>query len=121
LLVIPGTLALCAVLAGNAAMAAAAILAQTSGGGAADIAPWVSGAGSMTAVAGIVYIARLMATGQLVARDPAAENEALKDYLRRVLNVEEAGRDREVSYHNLLVDRYEAQTGRRIQRDEGGR
>lgn len=39
--------------------------------GAADLAPWASVLGSGAAVGGIVYIAQLMATGKLVARDPA--------------------------------------------------
>lgn len=115
----PGTFALVAVLAGNALVAFSALLAQTAGGTPADFAPWISGAGSVTAVGGIVYIARLMATGQLVARDPAAENEQLKDMVRAVTALTEESAERERSYHSLLVRRYEAQTGRNVPRKDG--
>lgn len=120
MVVMPGSFALIAVLAGNATIALGGLLAQTASGGAGDFAPWITGAGSVTAVGGIVYIARLMATGQLVARDPAAEHEQLKDMVRRVVELEEASADRERSFHNLLVRRYEAESGRRVERERGG-
>lgn len=119
MVVMPATFALIAAIAGNAAVMAGALLAQTASPGAADFAPWISGAGSMTAVAGLVYVARLMATGQLVARDPAAEAEQLKDALREVVRIAEAGGDRERAYHNLLVRRYESQSGRNVPRKDG--
>lgn len=69
-----------------------------------ELAPYISGGGAAAAVGGLVYIARLMANGRLVARDPAVEAEALKGLLDRVLKVEEVGGERERSYHALLVD-----------------
>lgn len=123
--VMPGSFALLTVLVGNAVMVGGSLLAQTASGGPGDLAPWISGAGSVTAVGGIVYIARLMATGQLVARDPAAETEALKDLVRdtaeltrRVTAIAEAGADRERTLHDLLVRKYEVISGRRVPREE---
>lgn len=108
---------------------AGGILAQTAGGDTAvDLAPWISGGGAITAVGALAYIARLMANGGLVSRDVATHVEQLKELLDESLDRErklekcvEAGAERERSYHSLLVERYEAFSGRRVPRkDEDG-
>jgi hypothetical protein len=93
-----------AVLVGTGVSSAAAILAAAGGTTTTDLAPWVSGGGAATAVAGIVYIAKLMATGKLVARDPALEAAELKQLLDRVLTVATASGEREDAYRQLLLD-----------------
>jgi hypothetical protein len=72
------------------------VVASASGNG--DVGQYLSGGGAAAAVGGLVYVARLMATGQLVARDTHEESETLKDYLERVLTVEmgSAAREREM-------------------------
>jgi hypothetical protein len=85
----------------------AGLLAQAA---APDVAPWVSAGGATAAVGGLVYVARLLASGELVA-SPVADRE--RD-LRRLVHqserreerlqelLEEAGR-REDSYHRVLT------------------
>lgn len=53
------------------------LVAQVDGGGS-DLAPFVSGGGAMAAVGGLVYVARLMASGRLVAIDTRSQNESMK-------------------------------------------
>lgn len=104
--------ALVAVLAGAALSTLSNLLAAATTGTPADFAPWISGGGAVTAVGGIVYIARLMATGQLVARDPAKEAAELKTLLDQVLEVTRTGADREAAYRQLLLDGYGGQHDR---------
>lgn len=66
----PTSLALWAAGAGNVTVLAAAT------GGAEAAAPWIQGGGSAAAVAGLVYVARLIVKGDLVPRSVKdAENE----------------------------------------------
>lgn len=84
----------------------AAVIAQSQpSGDLGALAPWASVAGSGAAVAGIVYIARLMATGKLVARDPAlAEAEQLKT-TQRLLELLDAANTREDRFYQYLSER----------------
>lgn len=93
---------LLAVLTGAGMMSLSEVLAQASGA-PTDLAPYVSGAGSVTAVGGIVYIARLLATGRLVARDPSIEAEALKKLAENNAHLAEEAHEREGHYRDLLL------------------
>lgn len=79
------------------------MLAQASGGG--DIAPLVSGGGAVTAVGGIVYIARLMATGRLVARDTDVVSRELEQLAVKITNVADRALQREKDYHDTFIAR----------------
>lgn len=64
--------ALTVALTGNAAV----VLAATDTAGGAGLAPWLQGGGSAAAVAGLVYVARMIVKGDLVPRAVAdRENE----------------------------------------------
>lgn len=91
-------------LAGFGLVNVGTFLAQTAGP-ANDFAPYVSGAGSITAVGGIVYIARLLATGRLVARDPFIETEALKKLAEVNADLLKDAHTRESAYLDLLHQR----------------
>lgn len=80
----------------------AGIIAQ-SAPSADSVAPWVSAGGSGVAVAGIVYIARLMATGRLVARDPALEARTLERLTETSLEIAKAAHEREKTLMDLLL------------------
>lgn len=67
--------------------------------------PWVpiiSGSGAATAVAAIVYIARLMANGRLVARDPDAVEKQLLQINASLAKLVETGQKREEDYLGFL-------------------
>lgn len=59
--------------AGNSALLLSA--SDVAGQTGSDLAPWLQGGGSAAAVAGLVYVARLIVTGQLVPR-PVKDVEA---------------------------------------------
>lgn len=80
----------------------ASIAAQATGGGG-DLAPYVSGGGAAAAVAGIVYLGRLMANGKLVSRDVAAEIELLKAMNSTLSELVAQGRRREDDHRRLLL------------------
>jgi hypothetical protein len=108
---------------GFAGMIAGSILAQTAPG--SDFGPWVSGGSASIAVGALVYMARALTTGRLVARDTQAETEHLKELVRetaelarKVTSVAEAGADRERTLHNLLVERWEQRSGRHVPRED---
>lgn len=65
--------ALGAAFMGNSALLFAA--AETASETGSTLAPWLQGGGSAAAVGGLVYVARLIVTGQLVPR-PVREAEA---------------------------------------------
>lgn len=94
-------LALLVSLGGITAM----VLGQ-AGNDSTPIGAWVSGGGAAAAVSGIVYIARLMATGKLVARDPDAEARALKELLDQVLKLAQEGGKREDDYLQFLKSQF---------------
>ena len=89
------------------------LLAQASSPNA-DIGPWVSGGSAATAVAGLVYAARLSWTGRIVARDVQAEAEKMRELVEAshareealIRAIEQSG-ERERSYYRLLHDRRE--------------
>lgn len=89
-----------ATLSGFAVTQAGWVLAQTEPG--ADFGPWVSAGGSVTAVAGIVYIAKMLADGKLVARDPSQVEQQLKALVEKVSEVAREGHEREQDYMRLL-------------------
>jgi hypothetical protein len=91
------------ILAGAGVNSLGALLAQVPSSGGGELAPYVSGAGSITAVAGIVYIARLLATGRLVARDPSIEAEALKKLADSNAELAKEAHEREANYRDLLL------------------
>lgn len=67
-------LALTAASGGNLALLLAA--ADAAGPGGSALAPWLQGGGSAAAVAGLVYVARMIVKGDLVPRAVAdRENE----------------------------------------------
>lgn len=78
------------------------LLAQTAGDTGADFGPWVSAGGSATAVAGIVYIAKLMADGKLVARDPAASEQRLTSLTETSHQLVIDAHQREATYVDVI-------------------
>lgn len=98
--------AMIVVLSGTFTASIGNVLGQTSPTtDPSTIAPWVSAGGSVTAVGGIVYIARLLATGRLVARDPAEVEKRLQTLVDEVSAVAEEGHQREVDYLEFLKAR----------------
>lgn len=93
--------------------AAGSFIAQASGGAADNLAPWATGGGAAAAVGGIVYIARLMATGRLVARDTAVAEASLTKLAADLVELVKASAARETDYRRLLIERFEAGSGRR--------
>lgn len=83
-------------LTGNAAV----VLAATDTG--AGITPWLQGGGSAAAVAGLVYVARMIVKGDLVPRavaerenETAAAIRVAADNERRLEGLEREGAERE--------------------------
>lgn len=79
---------------------------------APDVAPWVSAGGATAAVGGLVYVARLLASGQLIAA-PVAAREKEASEREKVLErlVEQShdliaeGNRREDAFHRFLINR----------------
>lgn len=84
------------------------LLAQASGS-ADNLAPWASGGGAAASVGAIIYIARLMAIGRLVARDTAVAEATLTQLTKEVTEIAKAALEQQASYHQLLVDRLTAE------------
>lgn len=62
--------------AGLGNLAGITLAVAGEGGGGLDVAPWLQGGGSAAAVAGLVYVARMIVKGDLVPRAVAErENE----------------------------------------------
>lgn len=105
-LTLPAVLAGTGALTGSTSAALATLLAAagetaTSSGGT-NLAPFVQGGGSAAAVAGLVYFARMVLRGDLVAK-PTAEREAeLAAAVRATAERETAGVRREEAL-TLLV------------------
>lgn len=77
-------------LGGAASASLAAAAAQAAGG--SDVTSYIQGGGSAAAVAGLVYVARLIAKGELVPR-PVKETELeISAALRATLEREEAAK-----------------------------
>lgn len=60
---------------GSVTVAAGTVLAATTGTTGPDLAPWLQGGGSAAAVAGLVYVARLIVKGDLVPSAVAAREQ----------------------------------------------
>ena len=89
--------------AGTVATAVGYLLATTSG--TDTLAPYVSGGGAAAAVAGLVYIAKKLASGELVA---VPISDVMKQQERReatLLVLVEEGREREDVYKSFLLGR----------------
>lgn len=67
-----------------------------------DVAPLVSAGGGVTLAGCVVYIAKLLAQGRLVARDPAVEAEALRKLAGYNAQLAADAHQREADYLDLL-------------------
>jgi hypothetical protein len=110
------TLTACIIgIAGILASTAGHLIAQAAPGPTGtDIATWIQGGGAATAVGVLGYIARLMATGRLVARDPAEQTAVMRDLIEKysdtfekLAELTDQSHKREDSFHRLLVRRLE--------------
>lgn len=81
------------------------LLAQTSTPTGQDLGPWVSAAGAAAAVSGMVYIAKMMADGKLVARDPAAVESRLMSIAERANQLTADSHQRESTYIEVIRGR----------------
>lgn len=91
------------VLASSAVQQIGQLISQTAGSDdPTNIGPIVSAGGSVTAVGGIVYIAHLLASGRLVARDPAASEQYLREANARLLQLTHEAQERENEYIDML-------------------
>jgi hypothetical protein len=81
------------------------IIAQVDDGATGSIGAFVSAGGAAAAVGGIVYIAKLMATGQLVARDPARVEQKLTEVVDQSQTLLRESHVREQSYLEWLSSR----------------
>jgi len=93
--------ALALAVAGNTAVLAAA---ETS----PSLAPWLQGGGSAAAVAGLVYVARMVVKGDLVTRSVAAREAEVSAAIRvtaerelRLIELIAASHDREIALSKL--------------------
>lgn len=85
---IAGGVALATALSGNGLVILAAATSTDSGPG---ITPWIQGGGSAAAVAGLVYVARMIVKGDLVPRAVAErENETVAALAATVRREQEA-------------------------------
>lgn len=89
-------------LAGTVASGVGFLLAQTPGG-ADNLAPYVSGGGAAAAVAGLVYIAKKLASGELVAVPIANVMKQQEDRERKLSELLEDGKEREDVYKSFLL------------------
>lgn len=64
---------------------------------------WVTATGSAVAVGGLAYIARLMASGKLVARDPARVEAQVLELVEKSDKREAAAEIREQRFYELLT------------------
>lgn len=87
--------------------------AATDPGAGGEIATYVQGAGAAAAVSGLAYMARLMATGRLVARDPARVEAALLEINEKMIDLLRSSQSRETDYRELLLRRAAEAEGRR--------
>lgn len=92
---------------GVLAQASALVLAAASGDA---VTPWVSGGGAAAAVGGLVYMAKKLMAGELVALNTAQmiekageRDQRFADLVTRVLEVERDGREREDAHRALLL------------------
>ena len=77
------------------------MLAQVDRAG--DLPSYATGAGATAAVGGLVYIARLMATGRLVARDPALVEKTLMEMTHQLTKLVESDQEHEDDYRQFLL------------------
>lgn len=78
------------------------VLAVTEGN---DVAAWLSGGGAAAAVAGLAYIAKRLASGELVAVPLARVIEHADKREERLLALLDDANQREDAYRALLVSR----------------
>lgn len=81
------------------------LLEQTSTPTGQDLGPWVSAAGAAAAVSGMVYIAKMMADGRLVARDPAAVETKLTNLTETSQQLVADAHQRESIYVDVIRGR----------------
>lgn len=93
---------------GHLAMLVAAVEPATNGNGDSTIAAWLQGGGSAAAVAGLVYVARMIVKGDLVPRavaDREQESSAAvriaADHATRALELAQDAHAREVVAANI--------------------
>lgn len=86
--------------------------AQTT---APDLGPWVSGGSATMAVGGLVYVARLLASGRLVHSDSAAREKALEDMAERSMAVIMRANDESAEMRRFLIDAAGVVYGRRAE------
>jgi hypothetical protein len=87
---------------GVVGQAVTAVLVAASG---ADLGPWVSGGSATAAVGGLVYIAKRLASGELVARNVAEIEKRAEERERQMLELMADGRQREDAFRAFLAGR----------------